>query len=50
MDTKSAGKNYFPNFNNSAFDSGSLKSFNKSNYGNNYGNNEGGDLMEMMVM
>jgi drug/metabolite transporter (DMT)-like permease len=46
MDSKSIGKNYFPNFNNSAFDSGSLKSFNKSNYGNN----EGGDLMEMMVM
>lgn len=51
MDAKSTGKNYFPNFNNlynnSAMDSGSLKSFNKSNYGNN---DEGGELMEMMVM
>jgi hypothetical protein len=47
METKSTGKNYFPNFmaenKNSAFDSNSLKSFNKSNY------NEAG-LTEMMVL
>ena len=51
METKSTGKNYFThNFNldnkNSAMDSGSLKSFNKSNYG---GGAEGG-LMELMVL
>ncbi len=50
MDTKSTGKNYFPhNFNldnkNSAMDSNSLKSFNKSNYGR-----DDAGLTELMVL